>query len=113
MVTDVAGNSGIFTSPAVKIDKEAPTVTFVGPTPAPNAAGWNNTDVTFNFTARDNLSGIESCSSPLMPFILSGERPAIRQSITCRDLAGNSASFTSPAVKIDKTPPVVQSMASP
>ena len=44
-VFDVAGNAATFTTPAVKIDKAPPTARFGSPSPAPNAAGWNNTDV--------------------------------------------------------------------
>src|SRR5204863_3245324 len=67
-VTDLAGNAATFTSPTVKIDKTPPTVTFGTPAPAPNGAGWNNTNVTLGFVAADSLSGLLliSVQSPLL-----------------------------------------------
>src|SRR5205814_9756668 len=60
-VTDVAGNTANFTtSPAVKIDKTAPTLTFAAPNPGPNGAGWNKTDVSYTYSTADNLSGVAS-----------------------------------------------------
>src|ERR1044071_5084450 len=44
-LTDIAGNSATFTSPAFNIDKTVPTAIFAPPNPAPNSAGWNKTDV--------------------------------------------------------------------
>ena len=104
-VTDVAGNSATFTSPAVKIDKTPPTLVFAAATPAANAAGWNNTNVSFNYTTADNLSGVAS-SAP-NPLVLSTEGTAVTGTVTVTDVAGNSAVFTSVAVKIDKTPPTL------
>jgi len=105
-VTDVAGNSATFTSPAVKIDKTPPTLAFAAATPAPNAAGWNNTNVSFSYTTADNLSGVAS-SLPANPLVVSAEGSAVTGSVTVTDVAGNSAVFTSAAVKIDKTPPTL------
>jgi hypothetical protein len=105
-VTDKAGNTAIFTSPMVKIDKTPPTLVFGVRKPAPNAAGWNNTDVSIPFTVADSLSGVAS-SSATSPLILAAEGPVVTGNITVTDLAGNSASFTSPVAKIDKTPPTL------
>src|SRR5207244_3894700 len=76
-------------------------------TPAPNAAGWNNTNVTISFTTADNLSGVAGTSIP-SPLMLTTEGASVKSSITVTDIAGNSSSFPSPTVKIDKTPPAVQ-----
>jgi hypothetical protein len=56
--TDVAGNTVTSTSPAMKIDRTLPVTTAV-PNPAPNAAGWNATNVMIALTATDTLSGVD------------------------------------------------------
>src|SRR5204863_6530182 len=86
--------------------KTPPTLTFGTPSPAPNAAGWNNSDVAVTFTAADNLSGVAS-TSPTSPLSFTTEGSSVNGSVTVTDSAGNTATFTSPAVKIDKTPPTV------
>ncbi|MFH1723767.1 MAG: PKD domain-containing protein [Elusimicrobiota bacterium] len=103
-VTDAAGNSAAFAPPAVKIDKTAPTLEYAAQVPVANGAGWNNTDVSFSFTADDALSGVASTSIE-SPLVLSDEGAAVTGDVTVTDAAGNSATFASPAVKIDKTDP--------
>jgi hypothetical protein len=107
----VAGNATISATPAVNIDKTPPTVSFRAPSPAPNAAGWNNTNVSIPFTLADNASGVASSSTP-SPLLLTSEGMGITGAVTATDIAGNSKTYTSPAVKIDKTPPTVV-IASP
>ncbi|MBI3756654.1 MAG: FG-GAP repeat protein, partial [Deltaproteobacteria bacterium] len=109
--TDTAGNSAT-ASRTVSIDKTPPTILFGSATPPPNAAGWNNTNVSVPFTAADFLAGVAgtSVSSPL---VLSAEGSAVTGTVTATDVAGNSATFTSPAFKIDKTPPVISSSQLP
>ncbi len=97
-------------SVTVKIDKTAPDVGFAVPTPAPNAAGWNNTDVSVAFTATDKLSGVASQTSS--PLLLTTEGAAVTGSVTVADVAGNSTSYTSPPVKIDTTPPAIAAHAT-
>jgi RHS repeat-associated protein len=111
-VTDVAGNSATFTSAAVKIDKTPPTLTFAVAVPPPNAAGWNNTNVSFAFTTTDSLSGVASTSIP-SPLLLTTEGTAVNGNVVVTDIAGNTATFTSRSVKIEKTPPTAQASASP
>lgn len=105
-VTDVAGNSATVTSPSVKIDKTPPVLTFGSTTPAPNAAGWNNTNVTIPFTATDAISGVAT-TSVLSPLVLSGEGTAVTGKVMATDRAGNSATFSTVSFKIDKTPPTL------
>jgi hypothetical protein len=47
------------------IDNDPPTIVATL-TPPPNAAGWNNTDVTVSFQCSDMTSGIASCSGPVV-----------------------------------------------
>jgi hypothetical protein len=85
----------------IKIDKTPPTVVATV-SPAPNAAGWNNTNATVTFTGTDALSGIASCTAPV---VVSTEGTT-SVSGTCTDVAGNVSAPVTVVVKIDKTPPV-------
>ena len=75
--------------------------------PAPNAAGWNNTDVSVPFTAADVPSGIASTVPPTSPLVLTAEGVAVTGTVTATDRADRSTTVTTPAFKIDKTPPVI------
>jgi hypothetical protein len=82
---------------------ETPPEIVAAASPAPNAAGWNNSDVTVSFTCYDKTSGIDFCSAPAHV-----QQEGAGQVITgtATDHAGNSASVSA-TVSIDKTPPVV------
>lgn len=108
--TDQAGNSATL-SVTVSIDRSPPTLNFGAPTPPANAAGWHNTDVSIPFTATDSLSGIAPTSA-VSPLVLTAEGMAVTGSVTMTDKAGNSATFTSAAVKIDKAPPAIGAVSS-
>ena len=58
--TDASSNIGNGSFNVTVVDTGAPTIT---PTvePPPNAAGWNNTDVTVTFECTDAESGIDTC----------------------------------------------------
>jgi hypothetical protein len=101
--TDLAGNSASTTLGDIKIDRIPPGVAAVA-TPAPNANGWNNTDVTVSFAGTESLSGsgLASCSANV---VLSAEGAAQPASGTCTDVAGNTSTARSIAVSIDKTAP--------
>ena len=81
--------------------------------PAPNAAGWNKTDVTvsWHWTDESGGSGIDvaHCTTSSMS---TGQGASIVVSAACSDLAGNAAT-ASVAVKVDRTPPVIVCPASP
>src|ERR1700752_760110 len=102
--TDKAGNvSAPATASGINIDKTAPSVS-ASASPAPNANGWNKTDVTVSFNGTDALSGIASCDAAV---VLSGEGADQSASGSCSDKAGNTASATASNIDIDKTAPTV------
>ena len=110
--SDNAGNTEAAKTLVVRIDKTAPTVIFGSPTPPANAARWNNGAVSIAFAAADSLSGV-SATTPSSPLVLTTEGRGVTQVVTVGDLAGNTATFTSPAVNIDKTPPTVSCVRLP
>jgi hypothetical protein len=109
-VTCMATNGAGLTSSAsviVKIDKTPPTAAAMA-APAPNGAGWNNTNVTVSFAGADALSGIAGCTAPIT---ISTEGAGQSASGVCVDNAGNtSAVATAAGINIDKTPPVVSNL---
>ncbi len=99
---DNVGNTAGATFGPVKIDKTPPTAS-ASASPASNANGWNNTDVTVTFSGTDNLSGIASCTADVT---LSSEGIGQSASGTCTDNAGNvSVPTTRSGINIDKTSP--------
>lgn len=101
-VVDNVGNTGSG-SVEVKVDKTAPTI--VGSrTPAANANGWNNTDVTVSFTPTDSLSGVKA-STPATTLSASGADQSVVGTVT--DNADNTASTTVGGINIDKVAPTL------
>lgn len=101
----------------VNIDSIAPITTYA-PSMLPNANGWYNTDVTVNFTASDNLSGVDylAINGANVPGYTSssviGEGiSAFNYSAT--DMAGMAESTKSATFSIDKTVPVVTVSTTP
>jgi hypothetical protein len=107
--TDNAGNTTTVILSDIDVDQTDPIVSATA-TPAPNANGWNNTDVTVSFSGTDALSGIDSCSADV---VLSTEGTNQGASGSCTDSAGNSGSATVSGINIDKTAPVASATASP
>lgn len=104
---DRAGNIAS-TSIAINIDKTPPTITATR-SPAPNAAGWNNTSVNVAFTCADSLSGIASCPPAA---VINTEGANQNASGTALDKAGNGSAATV-LLNIDKTPPVITAALVP
>ncbi|HSK52962.1 MAG TPA: hypothetical protein VLA44_09415, partial [Clostridia bacterium] len=96
-------------SVTIKRDATAPTISGSA-SPAPNGAGWNNTNVTVSFTCGDTLSGVVSCPSSQT---LSAEGAGQSATATVFDNAGNSASTTVSGINIDKTAPTINPTVSP
>ncbi len=79
------------------LDTTPPTITLTA-APAPNANGWNNTDVTVTFTCADNV-GIATCVGDAT---LTAETAGQTVTGTATDLSGNTAT-ASATIRIDKT----------
>ncbi len=101
-IAKITGLPGADTTPPVIV----PTVT-----PAPNAAGWNNTDVTITWSVTDPESGITTssgCESTTLASDTTGT------TLTCS--ATNGAGLTnseSVTAKLDKAPPLVTPTVTP
>jgi hypothetical protein len=102
--TATSAGGTISASLTLKRDATPPTLVFGPPSPAPNASGWHNSDVSFPFTTSDGTSGVAATSSS-GPVVITGEGSGLTATVTVTDAAGNSASFTTPPVNIDRTPP--------
>lgn len=99
---------GMLTIQVVGVDNDPPVIT-ANASPAPNSAGWNQSDVTVTFTCSDAISGVASCPAPQT---VTGDVASQTVTGTATDNAGNSAS-ASVVVKIDRTPPVITASLSP
>jgi hypothetical protein len=102
--TDNAGNSASGTSPSIKYDSHAPTVTGISTSRSPDSNGWFNHPVSVTLHGTDNgPSGIASCSS------LTYSGPDTNGSVggQCVDNAGNPSAPASVPFKYDATPPSV------
>ncbi|HET6404118.1 MAG TPA: HYR domain-containing protein [Candidatus Thermoplasmatota archaeon] len=106
---DLAGNSASATVSGINLDKTAPSV-VASRSPAANAAGWNNDDVTVSFACTDARSGVASTSPAA---VVSTEGSGQSRTGSCTDVAGNSASATMSNINIDRTPPVLTGAKSP
>ncbi|MDT8320043.1 MAG: hypothetical protein RQ826_05895 [Xanthomonadales bacterium] len=99
---DFAGNQNSTTVDDINIDFTPPSIVGSA-SPAPNAAGWNNTDVTVHFDCSDALSGIDSCTAD----VVLGEGANQSQGGAATDRAGNGKATEVTGINVDKTPPVV------
>lgn len=88
------------------VDDVAPTIAATL-SPAPNAAGWNNSDVTVSFQCADERSGVGFCPDPV---VVSREGAGQVVSGTVFDLAGNRKQAVV-TVNLDKTGPAVAFVA--
>jgi hypothetical protein len=100
---DNAGHSAMDTVSGIDIDKTAPTIGYTLTPSAPNANGWYKTDVAVNIDCADALSGVQACDGDTTL----GEGASQTATGTATDFAGNSASTTTSAIKIDETAPIV------
>ena len=106
--TDKAGNTQS-TSVTLNIQPLTPPTIAAVATPAPNAAGWNNSDVTVTFTCSPGINAVASCSSPTV-VSTEGANQSICGTVVDTSGLSNTACAT---VNLDKTPPTITALASP
>ena len=94
-----------FRGTAAPADSTAPTAAPVA-SPAPNGAGWNNSDVTVAWNWADEAGGSGINASACTTSSTSSGEGTLTLSATCADNAGNSGS-ASVTVKVDKTAPAI------
>jgi hypothetical protein len=120
--TDGAGNVEAARTQVIRIDK-TPPVTSIALSPAPNAAGWNKTNVTVNLSATDpdgvgDVATVQYSASgaqPIAPTVVSNSSASFTltaEGVTtisyfAKDSAGNIEAANSQVVRIDKTPPTI------
>ena len=115
---DKAGNTGSWHVDNLKIDKTPPLVTGVINTSA-NASGWYNSDVVINYTAVDQLSGLEfpSVAEPgaqiTFSHTINTEGINLSDTGSAIDKAGNTGVFSVGSIKIDKTAPTITVINAP
>ena len=126
----VAGGNAIATGEAQVIPVDAITPTSSATlSPLPNANGWNNSDVTVNFSASDNPggSGVRQLSisaagaQPVSTTIIAANSAfatIFTEGITnlnffATDLANNVEAAHTLTVKLDKTPPSITGARTP
>jgi hypothetical protein len=96
---DKAGHTAS-ASVIVNLDLTPPAIT-ASVSPLPNSASWNNSDTSVTFACADSLSGIASCSAPVLVTTEGANQPVLGDA---RDMAGNIAT-ASVSISLDKTPP--------
>lgn len=82
-----------------------------GVSPAPNAAGWNNSNVTIGWSATDASSGVGSGPTPSSDSVTANTSGVVKTA-TAADRLGNPGSG-SVTIKLDKTEPTINGSRTP
>jgi|SRR6478609_455917 len=126
----VAGGNAIATGqPQVVTVDNIPPISAVNLSPIPNINGWNNSEVTANFSTSDNPSGSgvrqlnisATGAQPIASTIIAANSAfatIFTEGITnfsffATDLAGNVELAHTVPIRIDKTPPSINGSSSP
>ena len=111
--TDVAGHAATPVTVPVKLDWTPPALDGSGTDPAPNGAGWNNSDVSVAFRCTDGgdvQSGVVAGWPDVVIMEETYER-IVEPTGDCIDAAGNKAVLDgseSVTVRLDKTDPTTE-----
>jgi hypothetical protein len=100
--TDNAGNASAPVAFNFSYDSTAPTIAYVDRT-ASNTYGWNNTNVTVNWSCNDAISGVTPNTVSQTITTDGKDQAAIG---TCTDAAGNSSTDTQAGINIDRSAPL-------
>ena len=92
------------------LDNTGPSVTGAV-SPAPNGAGWNNSNVAITWSATDTGSGVATGPTPAADSV-TADTAGVTKSSTAADRVGNNGSG-SVAVKRDATPPTITGSRNP
>src|SRR5205814_1366367 len=105
-VTDTAGNTTAKTVDRIKIDRTAPHTTATAP------SGWQNSDVTVDLKASDNLSGVDSTfyrvdggAKQSGTSVTVGSEGTHQVAFWSVDKAGNAETAQTVTVLVDKSAP--------
>ncbi len=90
------------TSFAIKYDATAPTAA-AKPERSPNSKGWYNRPVSVGFQGTDAVSGVDSCTAPVLYKGPDTAKTAL--SGTCRDKAANTSAPAAFELRYDTVPP--------
>jgi len=98
------GDSSFARTVTIRRDATPPQVTGSAFERGPDADGWYNRPVAVTFSGTDATSGLASCDRPTH----SGpDATSLQLSGTCRDVAGNTSTAATVALRYDATPPAV------
>jgi hypothetical protein len=109
MPTNTADYATVTAAVTLNVQPDVPPTIVATPSPAPNAADWNNSNVTVTFACTAGSYPITTCPAPVVV-----STQAANQVITgtATDTNGNTAS-ASVMVNLDTTPPTISANVSP
>jgi hypothetical protein len=99
--TDQFGNQSEGSFVVTVVDTTDPEIEWVSTLPAPNAQGWNSSDVTVTWECTD----IVGVTAGTVSQELSEEGADLSATGTCTDTSGNTASDTQTGIDLDKSGP--------
>jgi hypothetical protein len=104
-INDASNRAVSYGMGSITVDKQPP-VMQAEVSPMPNANGWNNSQVTVNYTVSDSLTGIDEARSSYAADVIIEEGAGISVGAEAADKAGNTAAITE-VINLDMTLPVI------